>query len=155
VSGDKIPDFDAKCGKCAKCVKMCNLRGVQIRDPQNVHFFTPPKTTPKKRSILGKTPKMRFCKNPSRGAQKCGESRQIIYCLDTRSGPQKWGFSDPPRNRGFWGGTAKHAFRANCAKHVFCTPCRNGGISGERHRGSRRFRGWLNDHECSEQNRCR
>jgi len=45
-------------------------------------------------------------RKPESGAQKCGGSRRIIYCLDTRSGPQKrgfWGFWENP----CFGGTAK------------------------------------------------
>ena len=116
------PEFDAKCGKCAKSVKMCIFGGVTFRTPKKCHFLHPPKSTPQKRRILGKTPKMRFLQNPSRGAQKCGESRQIIYCLDTRSGPQNGGISRPPQMGGFWGVPAKHVFCAFRAKHAFCTP---------------------------------
>lgn len=101
------PEFDAKCGKCAKCVKMCNFGGVTCGTPKNVTFLHPRFGTPKNDPKSGKTPKMRFLQNPSRGAQKCGESRQIIYCLDTRSGPQNGGISRPPQNGGFWGGYRK------------------------------------------------
>jgi hypothetical protein len=134
------PEFDAKCGKCAKCVKMCNFGGCHTGTPKNVTFLHPRKRPPKKRQFSGKTPKNGFSKNPSRGAQKCGESRQIIYCLDTRSGPQNGGISRPPQNGGFWGVPAKHVFRAKCAKCVFLhTPRKHGGkYPDERHRGSRR-----------------
>ena len=55
---------------------------------------------------FGKTPKMtqkttffRECENAFTGALTCDESRRIIYCLDTRYGPQNGGFG-PPRGVG-------------------------------------------------------
>ena len=56
-----------------------------------------------KTPIFGKTPKMtqktvffRECENAFTGALTCDESRRIIYCLDTRYGPQNGGFGPPP-----------------------------------------------------------
>ena len=57
--------------------------------------------------------KPRKWRKPESGAQICGDPRRIIYCLDTRSGPQKrgfWGFCENP----CFGGTAKPV-RTRCA----------------------------------------
>ena len=135
------PEFDANCGVMCEMCQNVRFWGCHVRDPRKCHFLTPPIWDPQKRSKSGKTPKMRFLQNPSRGAQKCGESRQIIYCLDTRSGPQNGGISRPPQMGGFWGGTAKHVFCAFRAKHAFCTfrGCTPEMVyPNERHRGSRR-----------------
>jgi hypothetical protein len=64
------------------------------------------------------------------GAQICGQTRRIIYCLDTRHGPQNGGFWTPPEMGGFWGGTANSIsahVRNRCFLHtrktrVFDTP---------------------------------
>ena len=116
------PEFDANCGVMCEMCQNVRFWGCHVRDPRKCHFLTPPIWDPQKWPKSGKTPKMRFLQNPSRGAQKCGESRQIIYCLDTRSGPQNGGISRPPQMGGFWGVPAKHAFCAFRAKHAFCTP---------------------------------
>ena len=67
-----------------------------------------------KTGIFGKTPKMtqkttffRECENAFTGALTCDESRRIIYCLDTRYGPQNGGFG-PPRGVGRF--TSKYGF---------------------------------------------
>ena len=74
-----------------------------------------------KTGIFGKTPKMtqkttffRECENAFTGALTCDESRRIIYCLDTRYGPQNGGFG-PPRGVGRF--TPKSRKREN---RVFC-----------------------------------
>jgi len=59
--------------------------------------------------------KPRKWRKPESGAQICGDPRRIIYCLDTRSGPQKrgfWGFCENP----CFGGTANRV----C---TLCTRC--------------------------------
>jgi hypothetical protein len=88
----------------------------------------------KNRGFL-KPPKWR---KPESGAQKCGGSRQIIYCLDTRSGPQKrgfWGFWEnpcfggtaKPGIPGAESGTAPNPVQIRCTKMgVFLTPRKYG-----------------------------
>ena len=81
---------------------------------KNTDFAKNPQNWPKmpnlpkwpKTPIFGKTPKMtkkhrffRMCENAPTGALTCDESRRIIYCLDTRYGPQNGGFG-PPRGVG-------------------------------------------------------
>jgi hypothetical protein len=97
------------------------LRG----DPEIVHFCHPPK----KRHFWEKPEKTRkngFLKNPSVGAQICGETRRIIYCLDTRYGPRTGGLPGP-RKSGFLGGTSKTRVFAPRAKHVFLHTPETGG----------------------------
>jgi len=68
--------------------------------------------------------KPRKWRKPESGAQICGDPRRIIYCLDTRSGPQKrgfWGFCENP----CFGGTANRV----------CTLCTR-GVTHPSHSGS-------------------
>lgn len=84
--------------------EMCK-NGDFVKNPQNwpkmPNLSKMPKTV-----ILAKTPKMtkkqRFfgsVQKCSARALTCGETRRIIYCLDTRYGPQNGGFG-PPRGVG-------------------------------------------------------
>jgi hypothetical protein len=82
------------------CQKWSNLHilGVPPKMTENAHFggvhFGP--------QIWG----IQFAKNPFRGAQLYGDTRQIIYCLDTRCGTPKPCFwcqnTSTRQNRGFW-----------------------------------------------------
>ena len=70
---------------------------------------------------FGKTPKMtqkttffRECENAFTGALTCDESRRIIYCLDTRYGPQNGGFG-PPRGVGRFTRNTRNRENANFA----------------------------------------
>jgi hypothetical protein len=103
------------------CRNVC-FPGCLHGDSENTHFCHPPK----KRHFWEKPEKTRkngFSENPSGGAQICGETRRIIYCLDTRCGPQT-GVFPGPRKSGFLGGTSKTRVFAPRAKHVFLhTPC--------------------------------
>ena len=72
-----------------------------------------------KTGIFGKTPKMtqkttffRECENAFTGALTCDESRRIIYCLDTRYGPQNGGFGPP----GGWDGLHRNRCFRETAK---------------------------------------
>ena len=63
-----------------------------------------------------KTPKNPIFGPSKKGAQSCGGSRRIIYCLDTRYGPQTTppggefgGFPDPPDPGGVSGPVARNA----------------------------------------------
>jgi hypothetical protein len=74
-----------------------------------------------KTGIFGKTPKMtqktvffRECENASSGALTCDETRRIIYCLDTRYGPQNGGFG-PPRGVGRFTRNTRNRENANFA----------------------------------------
>jgi hypothetical protein len=83
--------------------------------------------------------KPRKWRKPESGAQICGDPRRIIYCLDTRSGPQKrgfWGFCENP----CFGGTANRV-RTLCAGGVH-TPSHSG--SGVVH-SVHRHRIWFRD----------
>jgi hypothetical protein len=104
--------------------KMCK-NGDFAKNPQN---WPKMPNLPKwpKTPIFGKTPKMtkkrcffRECESVSTGALTCDESRRIIYCLDTRYGPQNGGFGPPPGGGtvyteiGVFAKPRKHAFREN------------------------------------------
>ena len=76
--------------------------------PENGHFWVFCENREKWGFL--KPRKWRKCES---GAQICGDPRRIIYCLDTRSGPQKrgfWGFCENP----CFGGTANRV-RTPCA----------------------------------------
>ena len=94
---------------------------------KNTDFAKIPQNWPKmpnlpkwpKTPIFGKTPKMtkkhrffRECKSVSTGALTCDESRRIIYCLDTRYGPQNGGFGPP----GGWDGLHRNRVFREIAK---------------------------------------
>ena len=111
---------------------------------KNTDFAKNPQNWPKmpnlpkwpKTPIFGKTPKMtkkqrffRMCENAPTGALTCDESRRIIYCLDTRYGPQNGGFG-PPRGVGRFTRTTR--IRENAKTRIsvktgFFGFCRNTG----------------------------
>ena len=87
-----------------------------------------------KTGIFGKTPKMtqkttffRECENAFTGALTCDESRRIIYCLDTRYGPQNGGFGPP----GGWDGL--HEIREIAKTRISHISVKTGffGVSGK------------------------
>ena len=84
--------------------------------------------------------KPRKWRKPESGAQICGDPRRIIYCLDTRSGPQKrgfWGFCENP----CFGGTANRV-RTPCAGGVSHPPVTlriRGGVRVHRHRSRMQY----------------
>lgn len=115
----------------SKCAKI----GDFDKNPQN---WPKMPNLPKwpKTPIFGKTPKMtkkrcffRVCKSVSTRALTCDESRRIIYCLDTRCGPQNGGFGPP----GGWDGLHRNReIRENAnlrisVKTGFFGFCRNTG----------------------------
>ena len=90
---------------CVKNGQICTFWGVPPKMVENAHFGGGPKTP----HFGG----IQFAKNPFRGAQLYGDTRQIIYCLDTRYGTPKPCFwcqnTSTRQNRGFW------------ENRVFCT----------------------------------
>ena len=98
------------------CQKWSNLHilGVPPKMVENAHFGGGPKTP-----HFGGT---QFAKNPFRGAQLYGDTRQIIYCLDTRCGTPKRCFwcqnTSTRQNRGFWENRVFDTFFAHFA--IWC-----------------------------------
>ena len=104
MSGSMV-GVDPRRGPGIPGVRKCAKNGDFAKNPQN---WPKMPNLPKwpKTPIFGKTPKMtkkhrffRMCENAPTGALTCDESRRIIYCLDTRYGPQNGGFG-PPRGVG-------------------------------------------------------
>lgn len=101
--------------------EMCK-NGDFVKNPQ-IWPKMPKLSKMPKTVILAKTPKMtkkqRFfgsVQKCSARALTCGETRRIIYCLDTRYGPQNGGFG-PPRGVGRF--TPKLRVFAKPRKHTF------------------------------------
>ena len=91
------------------------------------HFGGYPRKWPKMHILGGVIfdPQIRgieLAKNPFRGAQLYGDTRRIIYCLDTRYGTPKPCFwcqnTSTRQNRGFWENRVFDTFFAHFAKLV-------------------------------------
>ena len=99
---------------CVKNGQICTFWGVPPKMVENAHFGGGPKTP-----HFGGT---QFAKNPFRGAQLYGDTRQIIYCLDTRCGTPKRCFwcqnTSTRQNRGFWENRVFDTFFAHFA--IWC-----------------------------------